>query len=163
MARMNQEQSEDMRTALTALLPLVLFAALLVTCAQPYGSVDRDSVHELLRARRMAVTPCVPGWLLEQEDIHRLSPTELRRVREILERADVRRVHERYYRDAAQGNRGDTTSCIFYLYASNAQCLGGRVVNGRVLMDDFNLTEEEQAALYALLKPHLQQLFSSLP
>lgn len=152
-----------MRTALTALLSLALFVALLVTCAQPYGSVDRNSVQELLRARNMAVTPCVPGWLLEKEDIHRLSAAELRRVRAILERAEVRRVHEKYYRDAAQGNRGDTTSCIFYLYASNAQCLGGRVVEGRVMMDDFDLTEEDEAALYALLRPHLRRLFPSLP
>lgn len=160
---MMQEEREDMRTALTALLSLALFVVLLVTCAQPYGSVDRNSVQELLRARSMAVTPCVPGWLLEKGDIHRLNSVELRRVREILGRSELRRVHEKYYRDAAQGNRGDTTSCIFYLYASNAQCLGGRVVDGRVMMDDFDLTEEDEAALYALLKPHLRQLFPDLP
>lgn len=111
----------------------------------------------------MSITPCVPGWLLEPGQIHRLSDSEIKQLRLILRRGEVRKVHEKYYRDPSQGNRGDSTTCIFYLYASNAQCLGGRVVGNRVLMDDFTLKEEDSKALYALLRPHLQQVFSALP
>lgn len=145
---------------------LLAFASsfLLVTCAQPYGSVGDVAVQEALQAESMAVTPCIPGWLLEPEQIHKLSPTELEQVRQILNRSQVRRVHERYYRDEFDGNRGDTTGYIFYLYASNAQCLGGRVADaGEILMDDFQMSDEDARALYSLLRPHLQKLFPEVP
>lgn len=145
-------------------LQLALFlAAVLPSCSQPYGSVGHDSVCEALHSKAMSITPCIPGWLLEPGQVHRLSDAEIKQLRLILCRGEVRRVHEKYYRDPNQGNRGDSTSCIFYLYASNAQCLGGRVVGDQVLMDDFTLKEEDSKALYTLLRPHLQQVFKALP
>lgn len=145
------------------ILTILSLAATLAACTQRYGSVGHDSVYEALNARAMAVTPCVPGWLLAPSQIHRLKDTETRQLRLILNRGEVRKVHEKYYRDPSQGNRGDNTTSIFYLYASNGQCLGGRVIGNKVYMDDFNLQEEDCAALYSLLRPHLQQVFNIVP
>lgn len=141
---------------------LTACAALLAACStENYGSVDAAAIQEVLKAPKMAVTPDNPGWLLEAKDIHPLSDVELKQVRELLSMAEVRRVAERYYRSADQGNRGDTTDKVFYLYASNAQCLGGRVFPGRVMMDDFNMTEEAQQELYGILQPKLEKLYGS--
>lgn len=139
----------------TAMLGALFCAALLSTCTNPYGSVGKTAVEEALASRAMAVTPCIPGWLLEPSQIHRLSSHELKQLRTILRQAPVRKVHEKYYRDPSLGNRGDTTEHIFYLYASNAQCLGGRVIGEKVLLDDFDLTDDAAHQLYALLRPHL--------
>lgn len=137
-------------------------AALLSACSSAnYGSVDAASVTETLRAPRMAVTPDKPEWLLDAKDVHPLSPVELKQVKELLGAAEVRRVAERYYRSADQGNRGDTTDKVFYLYASNEHCLGGRVFPGRVMMDDFNMTEEAQQELYGILQPQLEKLYGT--
>lgn len=144
----------------TQLAAVTLALTLAASCSQPYGSVGHDSVSEALAAKAMAVTPCVPGWLLEPSQIHRLSSQEMQRLRRILKRGELRRIHERYYRDPNMGNRNDTTSCIFYLYASNGQCLGGRVVGDKALMDDFDLPESDCKELYALLRPHLRQIFA---
>lgn len=152
-----------MKTPLKAMLPALCLAAMMVGCTQRYGSVGRDSVYEALNARAMAVTPCVPGWLLEPSQIHRLKDRELKQLRLILRRGEVRRVHEKYYRDPSVGNRGDSSACIFYLYASNGQCLGGRVIGDKVYLDDFNLSEEDCALLYDLLRPRLQQVFHTVP
>ncbi len=141
---------------------LTACAALLAACsAQNYGSVSSEAIQEVLKAPKMAVTPDTPGWLLKEKDIHPLSDVELTQVRELLAAAEVRQVAERYYRSADQGNRGDTTDKVFYLYASNAQCLGGRVFPGRVMMDDFNMSEEAQQELYGILQPKLEKLYGS--
>ena len=147
-----------MKRFLISIIPVLLFAISLITCAYPYGSVNSDIVHEALHARTMAVTPCVPGWLLDLEDIKPLSDGELYHVRAILHRSQVREVHEKYYRDDQQA-----TGNIFYLYASNAQCLGGKVEGNRVIMDDLELTDEDSALLYAVLRPHLKKLFPRIP
>lgn len=152
-----------MKKVCTALLPLLFIGVTVVTCAYPYGSVNRDVVHEALHARTMAVTPCVPGWLLDADDIRRLSPEELQRVRDILHRAQVRTVHEKYYRDDAPGSGGNAGGQIFYLYASNAQCLGARVEGNTVQMDDLELTPGDSAELYTVLRRHLVHLFPKLP
>ena len=117
---------------------------------------------EMLNSPSMAVTATNPGWLLEDKDIHPLSSTQVAKVREILRAGEVREVSERYYRSAAEGNRGDSTDALFYLYASNAQCLGGRVLEDRVMMDDFNLGEEAQKELFSLLHPQLKKLLPSI-
>lgn len=131
-------------------------------CVSTSGSVSAESVAEMLNSPSMAVTATNPGWLLEDKDIHPLSSTQVAKVREILRAGEVREVSERYYRSASEGNRGDSTDALFYLYASNAQCLGGRVLEDRVMMDDFDLSEEAQKALFSLLHPQLKKLLPSI-
>lgn len=149
-----------MKRFFLSIIPVLLFVVSLITCAYPYGSVNGDVVHEALHARTMAVTPCIPGWLLDLEEIKPLSDGELAQVRTILHRSQIRQVHEKYYRDEAQDSHANTN--IFYLYASNGQCLGGKVEGTKVLMDDIELSEEDSAILYAILRPHLKKLFPSI-
>lgn len=150
-----------MKRFLLSVFPVLLFAISLITCAYPYGSVNRDIVREAIAARTMAVTPCIPGWLLDLNEIKPLSDGELVHVRTILNRAEVREVHEKYYRDDLQGPH--TNGSIFYLYASNGQCLGGKVEGAKVFMDDLELSDEDSALLYAVLRPHLKKLFPTIP
>ena len=140
-------------------LASVCAAALLSACTQYYGSVEAASIRETLASPRMAVTPTTPGWLLKDSEIHPLGAEQLKAVKEILSAAEVRNVPEKYYRDPADGNRGDESGLLFYLYASNAQCLGGRMVEGRVMMDDFTMSDEAAMRLTEVLRPQLQQLF----
>ncbi len=143
-----------------SLLPVLLFAISLITCAYPYGSVSSDVVHEAIHARTMAVTPCIPGWLLDLDEIKPLSDGEMSQVRTILHRSQIKQVHEKYYREDESGQQN--TGNIFYLYASNGQCLGGKVEGTQVLMDDLELTDEDSTLLYAVLRPHLKTLFPQL-
>lgn len=135
--------------------------AALSSCTSTRGSVGEETFAEMMTSPEMAITACQPGWLLEAKDIHPLSPAQVARVKEILKAGELRHVSERYYRSAEQGNRGDDSSSLFYLYAANAQCLGGRVIGEHVLMDDFELEEEAQHELYTLLRSQLSQLPSS--
>lgn len=141
---------------------LVLIAAL-PACTTTSGAVGSESFAEMMTAPRMAVTATNPGWLLDDNDIHPLTPKQVARVKEILCEGELREVSEKYYRDASEGNRGDSTDALFYLYASNAQCLGGRVLENRVLMDDFNLSAEAEKELFSLLRPQLAKLLPSVP
>lgn len=136
--------------------------ALLPACTTTSGAVGAESVAEMLTAPKMAVTATNPGWLLDDKDIHPLTAAQVARVKEILRAGELREVSEKYYRDASEGNRGDSTDALFYLYASNAQCLGGRVLENRVLMDDFNLSEEAEKELFTLLRPQLKKLLPSV-
>lgn len=135
---------------------------MLPSCKTTSGSVGAESVAETLSAPKMAVTATTPGWLLEEKDIHPLTAAQVARVKEILRAGELREVSEKYYREASAGNRGDSTEALFYLYASNAQCLGGRVLEDRVLMDDFNLSEESEKELFSLLRPQLRKLLPSV-
>lgn len=139
-----------------------LSVLLLPSCKTTSGAVGAESVAEMLTAPKMAVTATNPGWLLEEKDIHPLTAAQVARVKEILRAGELREVSEKYYRDATDGNRGDSTEALFYLYASNAQCLGGRVLEDRVLMDDFNLSEEAEKELFSLLRPQLIKLLPSV-
>lgn len=150
-----------MKKFFLSLLPVLLFTISLITCAYPYGSVSGDIVHEAIHARTMAVTPCVPGWLLDLNEIKPLSDGEMSQVRTILHRSQIKQVHEKYYRDDATNQ--PTAENIFYLYASNGQCLGGKVEGTQIIMDDLELTQEDSSLLYAVLRPHLQNLFPQLP
>ncbi|MBQ1960482.1 MAG: hypothetical protein II349_03060 [Akkermansia sp.] len=150
-----------MKKFFLSLLPVLLFTISLITCAYPYGSVSGDIVHEAIHARTMAVTPCVPGWLLDLNEIKPLSDGEMSQVRTILHRAQIKQVHEKYYRDDETNQ--PTAENIFYLYASNGQCLGGKVEGTQIIMDDLELTQEDSSLLYAVLRPHLQNLFPQLP
>ncbi len=150
-----------MKKFFLSLLPVLLFTISLITCAYPYGSVSGDIVHEAIHARTMAVTPCVPGWLLDLNEIKPLSDGEMSQVRTILHRSQIKQVHEKYYRDDETNQ--PTAENIFYLYASNGQCLGGKVEGTQIIMDDLELTQEDSSLLYAVLRPHLQNLFPQLP
>ena len=146
-----------------AILAMVLSGGLLVTCAQRYGSVAEESVAETLTSEAIAVTPCIPGFLLEPEQIHRLSSSEKRQLLTILKRGEMRVVHESHYHDDAPGKREDMVRGVFYLYGSNAQCLGGRVQGDMVLMDDIEVSEEDSRALYRLLYRHLVKVTDIRP
>ncbi len=61
-------------------------------------------------------------------------------------------MHESHYREE------ESAEHVFYLYASSGQCLGAKVVEDRVQLDDFALTEEDGRALYRMLLPHLEQV-----
>lgn len=135
------------------LLPL----ALLPACQQT-GTVNVEMIHETLNCPKMAVTPHQPAWVSEPADFHPLTAGDLQKVRALLMKADTRFVADKYYQDEEEGNRSDTSSALFYLYGDNAQCLGGRVINGQVYMDDLELEEPSRIELYNLLKPYLQKL-----
>lgn len=146
-----------------AILISLASGALLVTCTQRYGSVAQESVAETLTSDVIAVTPCIPGFLLEPEQIHRLSPGETRHLRTILRHGEMRVVHESHYRDNNPGLREDMVKGVFYLYGSNYQCLGGRVEGDKVLMDDIELSEDDSRDLYRLLLPHLRKVVDIRP
>lgn len=151
-----------MKASLFLSLLAVAAFVLLPACTTTSGAVGAESVAEMLTAPKMAVTATNPGWLLDDKDIHPLTAAQVVRVKEILRAGELREVSEKYYRDASEGNRGDSTDALFYLYASNAQCLGGRVLEERVLMDDFNLSEEAEKELFTLLRPQLNKLLPSV-
>lgn len=137
-------------------LGLLLWAS---ACSAPrYGSVSKQSVLEALAEPRLALTPHQPRWLLDKGQVLQLSASEVQMVRKLLSSGEVRLVPEVYYRDETQGNRGDDSTRLFYLYAGNGQCLGGRVQGQRVLMDDFDLPDSAQAELYALFCSKLAKL-----
>lgn len=124
-----------------------------------YGSVSREGVQEALASSQLAITPHEPRWLLNTNQIHTLNEAQQSRTRALLSAGKLRHVDEDLYRDETQGNRDDSTALIFYLYADNGQCLGGRVVRQRVLMDDFELDEAAELELYDLFRPALTRLF----
>lgn len=147
-----------MKIAFSFALCLVTAGLLLSACSQTPGSVIRENVAEMLQSPRMAVTASLPGWMLEKRSISALAPAEIEELRTLLLPGQVRSVPEKYYRDPSEGNRGDTSDNTFYIYASNAQCLGGRLVEGKVQMDDFSLSEAQQTRLKSLLMPHLRKI-----
>lgn len=151
-----------MKASLFFSLFAVAACILLPSCTTTSGSVGTESVAEMMKAPSMAVTANNPGWLLEEKEIHRLNAAQVAKVKNILQGGELREVSERYYRDASEGNRGDSSDALFYLYASNYQCLGGRVIEDRVLMDDFNLSEEAEKELFTLLHPQLKKLLPSI-
>lgn len=150
------------KSAVFTILVTLMSAGLLVTCAQRYGSVAQESVVETLSSDAIAVTPRIPGFLLEPGQIHRLSSSEMRLLRTLLRGGKMRVVHERYYHDDVPGRREDSGK-VFYLYGSNEQCLGGRVVGDMVEMDDIELSEPDSRDLYRLLYRHLVKVVDIRP
>lgn len=151
------------KSPIYALLISLTGGVLLVTCVQRYGSVAQESVAETLTSDAIAVTPRIPGFLLEPHQIHRLSNAEMQRLRTILRRGEMRVVSEEHYHDNIPGMQEDMIKGVFYLYGSNYQCLGCRVENNRVFMDDIELNEEDSRELYALLLPHLIKAINYRP
>lgn len=151
------------KSPIYALLISLTGGVLLVTCVQRYGSVAQESVAETLTSDAIAVTPRIPGFLLEPHQIHRLSNTEMQRLRNILRRGEMRVVSEEHYHDNIPGMQEDMIKGVFYLYGSNYQCLGCRVENNQIIMDDIELNEEDSRELYALLLPHLIKAINYRP
>lgn len=145
-------------------LPVVVFmtTVLVTTCAKPYGSLGKASIEDVMQADAIAVTPCIPGWLLEANQIHRLSSTDFRELVAILQRSEVKTIHEAHYREEQGAHHDGAAERVFYLYASTSQCLGAKVVGEMVLLDDFEMTPEDSRALYRLLRPHLEKVLEDL-
>ena len=141
-----------------SLFPLILLTGSLFPSCQQGGMVNEEMLRETINCTRIAVTPHQPAWVSEQKDIHLLSAADLLKVKSILRNGDARYVAEKYYRDEEGGNRDDSSSELFYLYGDNAQCLGGRVVNEQVYMDDLDIEEAQRIELYNILKPYLKKL-----
>ena len=147
------------RGLIRLLMVVVLVATALTMCSKPYGSVSREGVEEALASPKLSITPRMPRWLLSGEQLRGLNEEQRNQVCAILTPGKVRHVGEEYYRSERQGNRNDDTDLIFYIYPLNGQSLGGRLIGERVLMDDFDLSEEEEAQLYLILRPQLASLF----
>ena len=148
----------------TSLRIVLAAAAALVAgaCSQPNGALSQSAVNATLKAPKLAVTPYEPSWLQEPSQQHLVSDSQRVGLRKLLKDAKVRRIPDSMYRSAEEGNRGDNSQRLFYLYGSNAQCLGARVVEQRVLLDDLGMDERTESALYNLLYPQLKLLFPEL-
>lgn len=132
-------------------------ALLLAGCMQEYGSVNPEAIQETLNAPRMAVTPFQPAWLMEKGDMAPLVETDLQQVRTLLQEGSPRRVPDVAYQtdDAAD----PLAQNRFYLYGSNAQCLGATLLEERVVMHDIELPEETEKKLYQVLRPYIDRIF----
>ncbi len=137
---------------------LLALCPLLPQCSQPSGALSHNAISEALQSQRLAITPCFPGWLLNNKDIHPLSKEDKKALIQIVKRGTPRHVPDRYYRSAEEGNRDDESAQLFYVYASDEQCLGARVVKDQVLLDDLDLSEPDAQELYRLLLPYVQLL-----
>lgn len=130
---------------------------LLGGCMQEYGSVNSEAIQETLGAARMAVTPFQPAWLMEKGDMQPLAEADLLQVRVLLQEGSPRRVPDVAY----QTDESDAPLAQnrFYLYGSNAQCLGATLLEERVVMHDIELPEETEKKLYQVLRPYLVRIF----
>ena len=143
---------------------IILGAAFtLGACSQGNGALSQGAVRATLAAGSLMVTPNTPEWVQDASQQHKLSDTERALLRRMLKNAQVREVPDSMYRSAEHGNRHDSTNKVFYIYGSNGQCLGARVVGRRVMLDDLQLDEDTQQRIYKLLRPHLTSLFGQLP
>lgn len=145
-------------------ISLLALALLMPACTyQQSGALNKELFEATMQSKRIAVTPSQPGWLLEKPQVHTLSAADLETVRGLLRKGTMRSIPDAYYYSVADGNRGDTTVNTFYLYGSNMQCLGARVINDRVMMDDLELDEATEKELYRVLRPYLAKLYKGLP
>ncbi len=127
------------------------------------GSLSLTEVHDALQSPQIAVTPMMPGWLLEPKDIHLLSHEDKLKLVDIASRGILREIPVEYYDNPEHGNRDDDSRQLFYLYASDAQCLGCRVVKGnRILIDDLDLKSSDTKELYKLLIPYVSKMASQM-
>lgn len=141
------------------LVPTIATLALtLIPACRQTGAVSAEMLRETICAQNIAVTPHQPEWVTDTKDTHPVSDADLPRLRNLLTRGSLRFIPDQYYQDETEGNRNDTTTDLFYLYGDNSQCLGGRVINEQVYMDDLELDEETRRELYTLLQPYLQKL-----
>ncbi len=150
----------------TSLLIASLSLGLFSSCTQEpddLGSLSLSEVHDALQSPQIAVTPMMPGWLLEPKDIHLLTHEDKLALVDIANRGILREIPAEYYDNPEQGNRDDDSRQLFYLYASDAQCLGCRVVKGnRILIDDLDLKRNDTKKLYTLLYPYVKKMASQM-
>lgn len=138
---------------------LLAAAAMLPACLNQSGSVSSDAVAEMLASPKLAVTPFQPIWLNEgDEEIWALSDAERTKVCALLETGESRHVPELAYQ--TDDERNPLAQRRFYIYASNGQCLGCTLLEGRVVMHDVVLLPEQEQELYNILKPYLKKVFA---
>jgi len=125
--------------------------------SQPSGALSNVEIRDALDAKKIAVTPRIPGWLLDKQDIHTLSDSDFRSLKRILKRGELRVVPDKYFQDEEEEKilKGTT---LFYLYSSTEQCLGARMNKGIVTLDDIVLSDDDKQAIAALLAPYVQNL-----
>lgn len=152
-----------MKTTIARIALLAAAGFTLAACQQGNGALSQGAVRATLAANTLMVTPSEPYWLLEEGQRHKLTDAQRTQLRALLKNARVREVPDSMYRSAEEGNRYDSSNMIFYIYGSNAQCLGARVVGQRVMLDDLQLDVATQQRIYTLLKPQLVKLFKKLP
>ncbi len=155
-----------MKLLSTSLLIATLGLGLFNSCTQEpndLGSLSLREVHDALQSPQIAVTPMMPGWLLEPKDIHLLKHEDKLALVDIANRGILREIPAEYYDNPEMGNRGDDSRQLFYLYASDAQCLGCRVVKGnRILIDDLDLKSSDTKKLYTLLIPYVSKMANQM-
>lgn len=135
-----------------------LTAPLYIGCtSQPSGALNNEEVRDALQAKKLAVTPRIPGWLLDKQDIHTLSDSDFKSLKKILKRGELREVPDRYFQDLEEEKISKGTT-LFYLYSSSEQCLGARMTKGVVTLDDIALNDDDKQALAAILAPYVQNL-----
>ena len=159
----NMALQNAMKTTIARLATLVAAGFTLAACQQGNGALSQGAVRATLAAKTLMVTPSDPEWLLQAGEQHKLTDAQRAQLRRLLKNAQVREVPDSMYRSAEEGNRHDSSNRIFYIYGSNGQCLGARVIDQRVMLDDLQLDVATQQKLYTLLKPHLVKLFKKLP
>ena len=152
-----------MKTTIARMAALTAAGIMLAACQQGNGALSQGAVRATLAAKTLMVTPSEPYWLQEAGEQHKLTEAQRTQLRALLKNAQVREVPDSMYRSAEEGNRYDSSNMIFYIYGSNGQCLGARVVGQRVMLDDLQLDVATQQKVYTLLKPHLLKLFKGLP
>lgn len=152
-----------MKTTIARMAALAAAGITLAACQQGNGALSQGAVRATLAANTLMVTPSEPYWLQEDGEQHKLTEAQRAQLRTLLKNAPVREVPDSMYRSAEEGNRYDSSNMIFYIYGSNGQCLGARVVGQRVMLDDLQLDVATQQKVYTLLKPHLLKLFKKLP
>lgn len=151
-----------MKSIITRTALLVAAAFMLAACYEGNGALSQDSVRATLAARTLTITPSEPEWLLQAGEQHKLTEAQRAKLRSLLKNARVRQIPDSMYRSAEQGNRYDSSNRIFYIYGSNGQCLGARVIGQRVMLDDLQVDVATQQKLYTLLHPQLRLLFKNL-
>lgn len=135
----------------------VMFAG----CLHPTGSVSEEAVAEMLQSPKLAVTAFQPVWLNEDgKGVWPLSEADRATVCSILKAGEGRDLPELAYQ--TDDEHAPLTQNRFYIYASNAQCLAGTVLNERVVMHDVVLQPEQEQQLYVVLKPYLMRVFPGL-
>ena len=140
----------------TALSVCAAAGGLLSACLPQNASVSQDAVEEMLASPHLMVTPFVPAWVNDEPGKQLPAPAR-ERVCAILQSGERRHVPEVAYQ--TDDERNPLVKNRFYLYASNGQCLAGTVMNGRVVMHDVVLTEEQERELYRLFTPYLEKVF----
>ncbi len=140
---------------------LILASMLMPACSSSPSSLsalERSEVGEALSASKIAITPCIPGWLLDESDIHRLTDADHEAVQEIILRGRLHIMSSELNDELMAEQMEDVEKKLFYLYASNELNIAGYTKDEKIYLDDVQLSAPDQAALYALLLPYVNKL-----